>query len=66
MYGDAQTESDKLRDRIKELEAAHDSESQSTSELQDKYKELENSFYDIQMENLHLKNEIDSLKKAGK
>ena len=36
------------------------------SEIQDKYKELENSFFDIQMENLHLKNELDSLKKAGK
>ena len=63
---EAQKESDKLRDRIKELEAERDSESQDASEIQDKYKELENSFFDIQMENLHLKNELDSLKKAGK
>ena len=65
-YDEAQKESDKLRERIKELEAERDSESQDASEIQDKYKELENSFFDIQMENLHLKNELDSLKKAGK
>ena len=28
-----------------------------------KYKELENSFFDIQMENLQLKNELDKLRK---
>ena len=65
-YDEAQKESDKLRERIKELEAERDSESQDASEIQDKYKELENSFFDIQMENLHLKNELDNLKKAGK
>ena len=65
-YDEAQKESDKLRERIKELEAERDSKSQDASEIQDKYKELENSFFDIQMENLHLKNELDSLKKAGK
>ena len=30
-----------------------------------KYKELENSFFDIQMENLQLKNESDELRKQG-
>ncbi len=34
-----------------------------TSELMSRYKELENSFFDIQMENLQLKNELDKLKK---
>ena len=29
----------------------------------EKYKELENSFFDIQMENLQLKNDLDELKK---
>ena len=32
-------------------------------ELMKKYKELENSFFDIQMENLQLKNELDKLRK---
>ena len=65
-YDEAQKESDKLRERIKELEAERDSESQDASEIQDKYKELENSFFDIQMENLHLKNELDNLRKSRK
>lgn len=57
-------EADVLRVKVSELEAARDSDSKDASEIQDKYKELENSFYDIQMENLHLKNELDNLKKS--
>lgn len=57
-------EADVLRVKVSELEAARDSDSKDASEIQDKYKKLENSFYDIQMENLHLKNELDNLKKS--
>ncbi len=38
-------------------------EAADADELMKKYKELENSFFDIQMENLQLKNEMDKLKK---
>lgn len=63
-YDAALKEADVLRVKVSELEAARDSDSKDASEIQDKYKELENSFYDIQMENLHLKNELDNLKKS--
>ena len=59
-----------LKEKIKELEAAVEEEKENTiaqsldnDEALKKYKELENSFFDIQMENMHLKNELDALKK---
>lgn len=63
-YEEAVKEAERLRKKVRELESVRDSESKDASEIQDKYKELENSFFDIQMENLHLKNELDNLKKS--
>lgn len=63
-YEEAVKEAERLRKKVSELESVRDSESKDASEIQDKYKELENSFFDIQMENLHLKNELDNLKKS--
>lgn len=39
-------------------------DSEDAADAKRKYKELESSFFDIQMENIQLKNELDSLKKA--
>jgi cell division protein ZapA len=60
----------------KELENAREKLSQEEADIKEtgkeaedtlsKYKELENSFFDIQMENIQLKNELDNLKKSGK
>lgn len=65
-YNAAQAEAQRLTDRINQLESERDDESRGAGEIQERYKELESSFFDIQMENLHLKNELDDLKKAGK
>ena len=46
----------KSRDSVK-------SESQSLADFHEKYRELENSFFDIQMENITLKNELDEYRK---
>jgi cell division protein ZapA len=62
-YNDAVRESEKLKAKIKETENARSNAYNDASEIQDKYKELESSFFDIQMENLQLKNELDNLKK---
>lgn len=62
---ESQAEAEKLKARIQELENQRSSQSKDASEIQEKYKELESSFFDIQMENIQLKNELDHLKKAG-
>jgi len=63
-YESALAESSRLKVRIQELEAARSTESRDASEISEKYKELESSFFDIQMENLQLKNELDNLKRG--
>ncbi len=59
-----------LRSRIEELTTQLESsksvpeESQKLiSELEAKCRDIESSFFDIQMENIHLKNELESLKR---
>lgn len=47
-----------------ENEAAVQKDSEAAVEAERKYKELESSFFDIQMENIQLKNELDSIKKS--
>jgi hypothetical protein len=34
-------------------------------ELEAKCRDIESSFFDIQMENIHLKNELETLRKSG-
>ncbi|MCI8284223.1 MAG: cell division protein ZapA [Firmicutes bacterium] len=55
---------EKLEEQEKQAKANKKEESADADESLKKYKELENSFYDIQMENLHLKDELDTLKKS--
>ena len=53
----------KVREELARSEESKSAESAGAKELMEKYKELENSFFDIQMENLQLKNDLDELKK---
>ncbi len=55
----------KLKEEKKRAINSRREESADAAESLKKYKELENSFFDIQMENLHLKDEIDNLKNSG-
>lgn len=55
---------EKLSEQEEQAKAHKKEESADADESLKKYKELENSFYDIQMENLHLKDELDTLKKS--
>ena len=52
-----------LEKQLKKVQRSEKSESRSLADFKEKYKELENSFFDIQMENISLKNELDELKK---
>ena len=51
------------KEQLARSEESKSAESAGAKELRDKYKELESSFFDIQMENLQLKNDLDELKK---
>ena len=53
----------KVREELARSEESKSAESAGAKELMEKYKELENSFFDIQMENLQLKNYLYELKK---
>ncbi|MBR2778564.1 MAG: cell division protein ZapA [Firmicutes bacterium] len=52
-----------LRKELDDLKRSRRNEDIGLEAMQDKYKELENSFFDIQMENINLKNELDELRK---
>ena len=52
-----------LMSRLKSQEDTKESTSSEMRELTDKCKEMENSFFDLQMENIQLKGEIDRYKK---
>ncbi len=52
-----------LEEQLQKTKNSKKSESQSLSDFREKYKELENSFFDIQMENITLKNELDEFRK---
>lgn len=59
-----QNELEIVKEKAKEeLEKVMNNADGSVSELQTKCKELENSFFDIQMENIQLKKQISALKK---
>ena len=56
-------ELDITKEDLEKVKASQSAESADADELMKKYKERENSFFDIQMENLQLKNELDKLRK---
>ena len=58
-----QLELEITKEDFEKMKESKSAETAGANELMDKYKELENSFFDIQMENIHLKNELDELKK---
>lgn len=65
-----QKENEELRRKAEELEkklreqsSGDSAEPSGMSDFYEKYKELENSFFDIQMENIQLKNELDEYRK---
>ncbi len=58
-----QEELRKTKEDLASAKASRSAETADANELMNKYKELENSFFDIQMENLQLKNDLDKLKK---
>ena len=58
-----QEELSKTKEELAEAKASRSAETADANELMSKYKELENSFFDIQMENLQLKNDLDKLRK---
>ena len=65
LEAEKQTLQTKVAELEKELEkekSCNKDESQGLSDFREKYKELENSFFDIQMENIMLKNELDEFK----
>lgn len=57
-----QTKIEELEKELKKEKSCNKDESQGLSDFREKYKELENSFFDIQMENIMLKNELDEFK----
>ena len=65
-----QKEKNALQKKVAQLEEqlgksrdSEKNESQSLADFREKYKELANSFFDIQMENITLKNELDEYRK---
>lgn len=49
--------------RVEELEAIPDTSGQAVRELEAKCRDIESSFFDIQMENIRLKNELEQLRR---
>ena len=67
---EAEKYNDVLRSRVSELteklqkaNAAPEEAQKRIAELEAKCRDTESSFFDIQMDNIHLKNELDSLKR---
>ena len=56
-------ELDITKEDLEKVKASQSAESADADELMKKYKELENSFFDIQMENLQLKKELETYRR---
>jgi len=55
----------KLRARLEKAEGgAQNAASEELEKLQEKLKEIENSYFDLQMENVQLKSELERMKKS--
>ena len=52
-----------LTDKLENTQTAPEAANETIRQLEIKCRDVESSFFDIQMENIHLKNEIESLKK---
>lgn len=57
------TKNEDLIARMRSQEENKESRSAEIKELTEKCKDMENSFFDLQMENIHLKGELERLKK---
>lgn len=62
-YQSVALKNEDLMNRLKAQEDTKESTSSEMRELTEKCKEMENSFFDLQMENIQLKGEIDRYKK---
>ncbi len=62
-YGSVINKNEDLMERVKAQEESKEFASTELRELTEKCKEMENSFFDLQMENIQLKGELDRCKK---
>lgn len=54
---------EELNAKIAELEARPQNTTEAMKELEAKCRDIESSFFDIQMENIHLKNELEQIRR---
>lgn len=54
---------EELNAKIAELEARPQNATEAMKELEAKCRDIESSFFDIQMENIHLKNELEQIRR---
>ncbi|MDO4395713.1 MAG: cell division protein ZapA [Clostridia bacterium] len=62
MWEDAKQNYAKYQESMKNMQSMHEEENSKVEELQTKCNEYENAFFDLQMENIRLKSELDKLK----
>lgn len=62
MWEDAKQNYAKYQESMKNMQSIHEEENSKVEELQTKCNEYENAFFDLQMENIRLKSELDKLK----
>lgn len=62
MWEDAKQNYAKYQESMKNMQSMHEEENYKVEELQTKCNEYENAFFDLQMENIRLKSELDKLK----
>ena len=52
-----------LTEQLEQTKSAPDTQSEMIKQLENKCRDIEASFFDLQMENIHLKNELQALRK---
>ena len=62
MWEQSKKSSQNNKENVSELQGRIKDDAARMKELRDKCSEYENSFFDLQMENIKLKNELDKLK----
>lgn len=69
LTADLNAKNEEIKQLKRELEqaqaGAEDAASARIAETEERCKEMENSFFDLQMENINLKSELDKLKRSG-
>lgn len=63
-YNHLRSRNEDLEAKVKSVAETKESTSTVLHELEEKYKDMESNFFDIQMENIQLKGELDRLKKG--